>query len=99
VALGWGSPRRGSPDNDTSRPVGQESSSKSPEESPKSKRPWNRTRREVRGSGTESSTKGPKSSSEKEESTFLVKVKKGENKARFFFFSTKSLQGGRDRLT
>jgi hypothetical protein len=51
AALGWGSPRRGSSDDDSGRPVGQESSSKSPEESPKSKRPWNniRTRREVRG--------------------------------------------------
>jgi hypothetical protein len=93
VALGWGSPRRGLPDDDSGRPVGQESSSKSPEESPKTKRPWNRTRREVRESGTKPSTKGPKSSSEKEESTFLVKVKKGESKAKVLFLNNEKSTG------
>ncbi len=65
-----------------------------PEESPKGKRAWNRTRREVRPS-----TKSPKSPSESEESTFLVRVKKGENKAKVLFLDQKNLQDGRDRLT
>ncbi len=88
IALGWGSPRMDSPDDDSGRPVGQESSSKSPEESPKGKRPWNRTRREVRPS-----TKSPKSSSESEESTFLVRVKKGENKAKVLFLDREKSTG------
>jgi hypothetical protein len=92
-APGWGSPRKGSPERDSCRPVGQESSSKSPEEPPKTKRPWNRTRREVRGSGTTSGTKGPKLSSEKEESTFLVRVKKGETKAKVLFLNNEKSTG------
>jgi hypothetical protein len=87
AALGWGSPRRGSPEHDSGRPVGQESSSKSPEESPKTKRPWSRTCREVRGPGTEPGTKSSKLSLEKEESTFLVKLKKGETKAKVLFLN------------
>jgi hypothetical protein len=94
-APGWGSPAPSQPSERNSfRPVEQESSSKSREESPKSKRPWNRTRREVRVSGTSSDTKAPKLSSEKAESTFLVRIiKKGKTKAKVLFLNNQKSTG------
>ncbi len=96
---GWGSPKRGSPDRprlsvgSPPSPEKQESSSKSPEESPKLRRPWNRTRRTVRMSSSSSDTLPPNLSSETEENTFLVRVKKGETKAKVLFLNDQKSQG------
>jgi hypothetical protein len=90
----WGSPKRGSPDHELSGK--EESSSKDLEEAPKPKRPWNRTRGSVRASSSSSSTDPPKVTSEIEDSTFLVRVKKGETKAKALFLKTKSQRDGKD---
>jgi hypothetical protein len=96
---GWGSPKRGSPDpprlseRDPPSPEKQESSSKSPKESPKPRRPWNRTRRTVRMSSSSTDSMPPNLSSETEESTFLVRVKKGEAKAKVLFLNDQKSQG------
>jgi hypothetical protein len=93
-APGWGSPTPPQPsERNVFRPVEQESSSKSPEETPQSKRPWNRTRREVLMSGGSFKVETPKSSSGKEESIFLVRVKKGETKAKVLFLNNQKSKG------
>ncbi len=98
-ATGWGSPRRGSPklpqpsERISSCSGKQESSSKSPEESPRPKRSWNRTRQTVRMSSSSSDIVPPNLSSEKEESTFLIRVQKGETKAKVLFLNNQKSQG------
>jgi hypothetical protein len=93
-APGWGSSDPPQPlESSSSRLVNQESSSKNPEESPKPKRPWNRTMQTVRMSSSSSETVAPEVSSEKEESTFLVRVKKGETKAKVLFLNNQKSQG------
>ena len=96
-AQGWGSPRKGSPEHPSESfspcPGKQESSSKSPKESPKPKRPWNRTRRAVRRSSSSPGVGPPNLSIEKEESTFLVRVQKGETEARVLFLNDQKFQG------
>jgi hypothetical protein len=88
---GWGSPRRCLPD--LVRSGKEESSSRDLEDVPKPKKPWNRTRRSVRMPNTSSSADPPKLSSEIEESTFLVKVKKGEAKAKVLFLNNQKSTG------
>jgi hypothetical protein len=88
---GWGSPRRCSPD--LVRSGKEESSSGDLEDVPKPNKPWNRTRRSVRMSSTSSSADPPKLSSGKEESTFLVKVKKGKSKAKVLFLNNEKFKG------
>ncbi len=68
----------------------QESSTKSPEESAVKKRPWNRARKNAaspEGQQTHSSSSG------NEESTFLVRVKKGETKAKVLFLNNQKSKG------
>jgi hypothetical protein len=88
---GWGSPRGCSPD--LVRSDKEESSSRDLVDAPEPKRPWNRTRRSVRMSNSSSGIDPPKLSSEIEESTFLVKVKKGEDKAKVLFLNNQKSTG------
>ncbi len=88
-ATGWGSPTPPLPlDSGVFHPVGLESSSKSPEESPKEKNPGIGLGEMFFMSSASPSVETPKSSSEKEESTFLVRVKKGETKAKVLFLNS-----------
>jgi hypothetical protein len=88
---GWGSPKGCSPD--LVRSDKGESSSRDLVDAPEPKKPWNRTRRSVRMSNSSSSADPPKLSSRNEESTFLVKVKKGEDKAKVLFLNNQKSTG------
>jgi hypothetical protein len=79
---GWGSPRRCSPD--LVRSGKDESSSRNLDDVPKPKKPWNRTSRSVQMSNTSSSADPPK---------FLVRVKKGEAKAKVLFLNNQKSTG------
>jgi hypothetical protein len=96
-ASGWGSPKKCSPDrpsgNHSPGPGKQESSSVYPEESPKGKRPWNRTRRTVKMSGSPSGLLSPNLSAEKDENTFLIRVQKGEKEAKVLFLDDPKSRG------
>jgi hypothetical protein len=88
---GWGSPRGCSPD--LVRSDKEESSSRDLVDAPEPKKPWNKTRRSVRMSNSSSSVDPPELSSEIGENTFLVKVKKGEDKAKVLFLNNQMSTG------
>jgi hypothetical protein len=89
-APGCGSPTPPPPlDRATFRPIGQESLSKSPEQSAEKKRPFYI----AKNKGASSGTKTPHSSYEEKESTFLVRVKKGETKAKVLFLNYQKSKG------